>query len=222
MRRLHWLATISTVLALIALLAYSLERTTWLFALFEVDDTLPLFAAIVVEFAAVALLVGAGALDKDARAWANRALGAVLSVQALANLAAGYLRGDWEALGKFGEGWAAYAVTSTLWLVTNLAVPALVLFLSKLLERLIAALVERDGVVTVQSGVDETPVVQALTPAISVDSAVVEQEHTTSAPALSKTAQIKRLAMDLGVSETTVWRKVKAGEVKLDGNGVGH
>src|SRR5688572_21979721 len=83
-------------LALVALLGYSIERTAWLFDLFEDWTEAAVAAAVVVELAAVALLVGAGALshlDAAARAWANRALVAVLSVQALANLSAGYLRG---------------------------------------------------------------------------------------------------------------------------------
>jgi hypothetical protein len=130
--------------ALLALLGYSLERTAWLFQRFEVDAVLPVVAAVVVELAAVSLLVGAGAiaqLDKAARAWSNRALGAVLSVQALANLSAGYLRGGHATLALFqGESPnATYAVAAALWLSVNLAVPALIFFLSKLLERLIAA-----------------------------------------------------------------------------------
>jgi methylphosphotriester-DNA--protein-cysteine methyltransferase len=132
------------LLALIALLGYSLERTAWLFQLFEADQTLPVVAAVVVELAAISLLVGAGAiaqLDAKARAWSNRALGAVLSVQALANLSAGYLRGGHATLALFqGEAPdATYAVAAALWLSVNLAVPALIFFLSKLLERLIAA-----------------------------------------------------------------------------------
>jgi hypothetical protein len=136
-------AIIATALALLALLAYSLERSAWLFGLFEQWSVLALAAAIVVELAAVALIVGAGALatiDASARAWANRALLAVLSVQALANLSAGYLRGGTNVLAQFGAGSrAAYAVAAVLWLVTNLAIPGLILCLSKLLERLIAA-----------------------------------------------------------------------------------
>lgn len=136
-------AASSTALALIALLAYSLERTAWLFGLFEETPPLAVAAAVVVELAAVALLAGGGALaaiDDRARAWANRALLAVLSVQALANLSAGYLRGGHRTMQAFGDGWAAYVVAAALWLVTNLAAPGLILCLSKLLERLLAHL----------------------------------------------------------------------------------
>jgi hypothetical protein len=143
-RKILTIAISVNLLALIALLGYSLERTAWLFQLFESDTTLPTVAAVVVELAAVALLVGAGAiaqLDTKARAWSNRALGAVLSVQALANLSAGYLRGGHATLALFqgGNSDATYAVAAALWLSVNLAVPALIFFLSKLLERLIAA-----------------------------------------------------------------------------------
>jgi hypothetical protein len=141
-RRTVIIAALATGLALLALLGYSLERTAWLFARFETQLELAYAAAVVVELAAVALIAGASAiagLDLAARAWANRALLAVLSTQALANLAAGYLRGGQATLGLFGSTWPAYAVASTLWLVVNLSVPALVLCLSKLLERLIAS-----------------------------------------------------------------------------------
>lgn len=131
----------ATVIALLLLLAYSLERTVWLFALFEESRELAVAAAIVVELSAVALLAGAGTiagLDASARAWANRALLAVLSVQALANLSAGYLRGGHRTLWTLGGDWAAYAVALVLWLVANLAVPGLVLCLSKLLEQMLS------------------------------------------------------------------------------------
>jgi hypothetical protein len=137
--------------ALLLLLAYSFERTSWLFGLFETWTPAAQAAALVVELSAVALLVGGGALlilDRAAQAWANRALVAVLSVSALANVTAGYLRGGQQTLALLSSGrdgdvarWAAYAVAAALWLVTNLAVPGLILFLSKLLERLISALV---------------------------------------------------------------------------------
>lgn len=145
-RRILTTAIIVNALALLALLGYSLERTAWLFQRFETDTVLPIAAAVVIELAAVALLVGASAiarLDEHARAWANRALVAVLSVQALANLSAGYLRGGHATLALFQQGsagyWAAYAVGAALWLVVNLSVPMLILFLSKLLERLVSA-----------------------------------------------------------------------------------
>ncbi len=128
----------SVALALLCLLYYSLERTAWLFELFEKDTARAMGAAVVVELAAVALLAGASALDAKSRPWANRALLAVLSVQALGNLSAGYLKGGVDTLATFGGSRPAYYVAATLWLVANLAVPGLVLCLSKLLEQLLA------------------------------------------------------------------------------------
>lgn len=143
-KKLLTTAIVVTFLALAALLGYSIERTAWLFGQFETESwwLAAYAAAIVVELAAVALIVGAGALahlDAAARAWANRALVAVLSVGALANLSAGYLRGGHKVLWAFGGGYASLAVAASLWLVVNLAVPGLILCLSKLLERLIHA-----------------------------------------------------------------------------------
>ena len=141
MRRIPIIATLA---ALLGLLAYSLERTIWLFQRFEVAAEPAIAAAVVVELAAVALIVSAGALPPSARPWGNRALLAVLSVQALANLSAGYLRGGRATLALFGtaEDPSAYAVASTLWFVTNLAIPGLTLSLSKLLEHLITSALE--------------------------------------------------------------------------------
>ena len=133
--------------ALVLLLVYSFERTSWIFGLFEQWQIAAYAAAGVVEVAAVALLIGAaawGQLDKERRLWASVALQVVLSIQALANLTAGYLHGGYATLNLLrtdaqGKGyWAAYVVASALWLVVNLAVPMLILCLSKLLEGLIS------------------------------------------------------------------------------------
>lgn len=134
-------------IALVCLLIYSFERTSWIFGLFEAWNYAAYAAAGVVEVAAVALLIGAaawGQLDKERRLWASIALQVVLSIQALANLTAGYLHGGSATLNLLktdstGAGyWAAYVVASALWLVVNLAVPMLILCLSKLLEGLIS------------------------------------------------------------------------------------
>ena len=134
-------------IALICLLVYSFERTSWLFGLFESWHIAAYAAAGVIEVAAVALLIGAAAwsqLDQERRLWASIALQVVLSIQALANLTAGYLHGGAATLrllqtAESGAGyWAAYVVASALWLVVNLAVPTLILCLSKLLEGLIS------------------------------------------------------------------------------------
>ena len=135
-----WIGLVAIAIALIALLAYSLERTAWLFELFEESQQNAYAAAIVVELAAVALIAGAGALDDKSKPWANRALLAILSVQALGNLSAGYLKGGVDTLTRFGSNEPAFYVSATLWLVANLAVPWLVFCLSKLMEQLIVLL----------------------------------------------------------------------------------
>jgi hypothetical protein len=179
-----------TALALTALLAYSLERTAWLFGQFETWQEAAYAAAGVVELAAVALIVGASALAglaPAARAWANRALLAVLSVGALANLSAGYLRGGAATLAAFGGDWAAYAVAAALWLCTNLAVPGLILCLSKLLEQLIAARVSLPA--TAAQGADR-PVAIVLQPR----AAALAQHEETSAETLYETVSTDRVA----------------------------
>ena len=135
-----WIGLVAIAIALVCLLIYSLERTAWLFELFEESKERATAAAIVIELAAVALIAGAGALDAVSKPWANRALVAILSIQALGNLSAGYLKGGVQTLERFGSDWPAYAVAATLWLVANLAVPWLVFCLSKLMEQLIVLL----------------------------------------------------------------------------------
>src|SRR5688500_1986553 len=84
-------------LAIAALLAYSLDRTAWLFTLYEHGQanaaTLGMVAALVAEIAVVALVAGEGAagalgLEEAAQAtlrhWAGRGLAAVLLVQIVA------------------------------------------------------------------------------------------------------------------------------------------
>ena len=178
MRRIPIIATLA---ALLGLLAYSLERTIWLFQRFEVAAEPAIAAAVVVELAAVALIVSSGALPPSARPWGNRALLAVLSVQALANLSAGYLRGGRATLALFGaaDDPSAYAVASTLWFVTNLAIPGLTLSLSKLLEHLITsaleALPERlDAAEAPRVVSDSTPAPQALFQALPLPALVAE------------------------------------------------
>lgn len=138
-RKQVWISIAAIAIALLALLLYSLERTAWLFELFEESGWRAMAAAVVVELSAVALLVGAGVHEKS-KLWANGALVAILSTQVLGNLSAGYLKGWSKTLDLFGHEWAGVAVAITLWAVANLTVPALVLCLSKLLEQQIALL----------------------------------------------------------------------------------
>lgn len=135
----------SVGLAILALLIYSLDRTAWLFQLYESGQphaaAIGLLAAVVVELAAIALIAGDGlaeSLSDDLptqqalRRWAGRGLILVLLVQALANLIAGYLRGGTILLTQLGAGWAAYVVSAVAWLSVNAAVPALLFMLAKL------------------------------------------------------------------------------------------
>lgn len=65
---------------------------------------------------------------------------------------------------------------------------------------------------------DDTPALAAAPRALSdgvpalADDAVALSD---GAPILSKTARVKQLAVEHGVSETTMWRKVRAGEVEV-------
>lgn len=183
-------AILASFLALVALLAYSLERTAWLFTQFEQQQELAYAAAVVVELAAVALIAGSGAighLDQTARAWANRALIAVLSTQALANLSAGYLRGGRALLLLLDPegGGAAYAVAAALWLVINLSVPALVLCLSKLLERLLA---------TRAIAAQRTAEAAQLQPLLDAATADLAQAHSQTAQIQAQLAQLQAAA----------------------------
>lgn len=220
-RKLLFTAIGATGLALIALLGYSIERTQWLFSLFEDWEPATWSAAIVVELAAVALIIGAGALsllDAQARAWANRALVAVLSVQALANLTAGYLRGGQQALGLFGANdvplpWldvdARYAVAAALWFSVNLAVPGLILCLSKLAERLISAAgTATDAPLREQlaSLRETTANDQALLAATTADLAMAREEATWLREQLATTAESARS----GSSEAATFREQAA------------
>lgn len=172
-RKQVWIGIGAIALALLCLLYYSLERTAWLFELFEESRGRAQSAAIVVELAAVALLAGASVLDAQSRPWANRALLAILSVQALGNLSAGYLHGGRNTLALFGAGgWAAYVVAATLWLVSNLAIPGLILCLSKLLEQLLAKL----GTIPTE----ERKTAPALRPALAHSKSVVTERASVA------------------------------------------
>jgi hypothetical protein len=136
------MALIGVGLALLALLAYSLDRTAWLFAAFEVGqkngEWLGLAAAVVVEIAVVALVLAESvSAHTEIGRWSGYGLAAALAFQALANLLAGYLRGG-ALLASLAVGsWAGYAVAATVWLVSNLLIPALIFFLAKIAAHLV-------------------------------------------------------------------------------------
>lgn len=143
-------------LALVALLAYSVERSAWLLSLYETvgegsyGPTLAMVAALVAELGAIALIIAEGAIGlldhRTARRlarWANLGLIVVLSLQSVAGLVAGYTRGGARMLDALGAGdsSARFAVAAVALLLGNLAAPALILALSKIAGLLVAAIV---------------------------------------------------------------------------------
>lgn len=140
--------------ALLALLAYSIERTAWLLSLYEVANdsgtNLALMAALVAELGAVALIVAEGAMSlldhytaRQLSRWAHFGLVVVLALQSAAGLIAGYVRGGARLLDTLGAGdsLARFGVTAVALLLSNLAVPALILALSKIAALLVGRLV---------------------------------------------------------------------------------
>lgn len=150
-RRAYFIIAALILLALLALLIYSLDRTSWLLAQYELSQpgtlanwlelsplALGVAAALVIEVGAVALVAGdVLALEKSAiKRYATAGLVTVLAVQALANLLAGFLRG-WSTV---EQALIAKAVTADLawwiaglsWVLSSAAVPALIFILSKL------------------------------------------------------------------------------------------
>lgn len=139
------------LLALLSLLIYSLDRTSWLLAQYELSqpDTLAAWlglsplalgvaAALVIEVGAVALVAGdVLAIHHSAiKRYATAGLAVVLSVQALANLLAGFLRGwatvDGALAAHDVSAGIAWWVAGLSWVLSSAAVPALIFILSKL------------------------------------------------------------------------------------------
>lgn len=152
------------VVALLALLIYSLDRTSWLLAQYELSQpgtladylglsplALGVAAALVIEVGAVALVAGdVLALERSKiQRYATAGLAVVLSVQALANLLAGYLRGyagvrdTLQAHGASAN--AAWYVAGLSWVLSSAAVPALIFILSKLAAHVVRLAVSVPG-----------------------------------------------------------------------------
>ena len=140
--------------ALLALLAYSIERSAWLLSLYELPTDegkqLALLAALVAEAGAVALIVAEGSLSlidwrtaRQLSRWAHFGLVVVLALQSVAGLIAGYVRGGARMLDTLGDGQPAarFAVAAVALLLANLSVPALILALSKIASLLVAQIV---------------------------------------------------------------------------------
>ena len=152
-------ATLYTITGIIgaaplALLAYSIERSAWFLSLYELPTDegkqLALLAALVAEAGAVALIVAEGSLSlidrrtaTSIRHWASGGLVVMLALQAVAGLIAGYVRGGARMLDTLGDGQptARFAVAAVALLLGNLAVPALILALSKIASLLVAQIV---------------------------------------------------------------------------------
>lgn len=166
MTRYHTIAAL-IVLALIALLIYSLDRTSWLLAQYELSQpgtladwiglsplTLGVAAALVIEVGAVALVAGdVLALERSKiQRYATAGLFVVLAVQALANLLAGYLRGyasvrsTLEAHGASAN--AAWWIAGIAWALSSAAVPALIFILSKLAAHVLRLAVDMPQSIT--------------------------------------------------------------------------
>lgn len=150
-RRGAIIIAVTIVLALLALLVYSLDRTSWLLAQYELAQpgtlaewiglsplALGVAAALVIEVGAVALVAGdVLALERSAiKRYATAGLAVVLSVQALANLLAGFLRGyasvQATLVASGVQQPTAQAVAGLSWVLSSAAVPALIFILSKL------------------------------------------------------------------------------------------
>lgn len=144
---------------LLALLLYSIDRTAWLFGLYEQSvpgspagilglspHALAVQAALVVELSAVAFVVSEGVAHQSqiVRRWVNAGLIAVLIVQTLANLLAGFIRGFWTPATLLQmthdssiASRAAMVVVITTWLAANTIIPFGIYFLSKILAHLL-------------------------------------------------------------------------------------
>lgn len=157
------------LLALLALLIYSLDRTSWLLAQYELSQpgtladwlglsplALGVAAALVIEIGAVALVAGdVLALEKSAiKRYATAGLAVVLSVQALANLLAGFLRG-WSTVEQAltthdVSASLAWYVAGLSWVLSSAAVPALIFILSKLAAHVVRLAVSADATTSAQ------------------------------------------------------------------------
>jgi len=150
-RRLYLSISVLIDIALLALLIYSLDRTSWLLAQYELSQpdtlaaalglaplTLGVAAALVIEVGAVALVAGdvLALAHTEIKRYATVGLIVVLAVQALANLLAGFLRGYQAVLDTLVAHGAndsvAHGVAGFAWVLSSSAVPALIFVLSKL------------------------------------------------------------------------------------------
>lgn len=145
-------AIVVVIAAIGSLMIYSIDRTSWAFALYEHGrsdaDSKGSLAAWVLEGAAVAFIAAEIVIDRTKhRAQYFYVLGGlalILAVQGLSNGIAGWTNGWNESRRVIGadEGWGLWAA-SALWATVNASLPILIFILSKLLAWLIRQLVAR-------------------------------------------------------------------------------
>lgn len=157
---MKWAYTLGATLiglALLLLLGYSLDRTSWLLSLYEAETpgtlaawlhvsplALGVAAAAVIEAGAVALIIAdaLGKLDERIALYVWVGLIVVLAVQGFANLLAGFLRGFQQPIAALTaqgvKSDTAQTVAVAAWLVANVAIPLLIFVLAKLEARVLA------------------------------------------------------------------------------------
>lgn len=186
------------LVALVALLIYSLDRTSWLLAQYELSqpDTLAAWlglaplalgvaAALVIEVGAVALVAGdvLASAHPHLKRYAVAGLVVVLAIQALANLLAGFVRGYQAVLATLimhdADPNVAWLVAGFAWALSSVAVPALIFILSQL-AALTMRLALQVSVSTAQTALQALP--KRLEAVIAVDRVSQAVRVDTSAP----------------------------------------
>lgn len=204
MRR-YTIAAVVNGLAILALMAYSLDRTSWLFGVFESGragaSMYGLLAAIVIEVAAVALIVGDATIGSR---WAGWGLATILATQGVANFIAGYVRGANEMLRSIGPGEqkSVFAIAAVALALTNFAVPFLIFVLSKLEADIVKQAVAQ-WTPKPQPAVDTMTVLDAPLPQLAVAPEVAELVDTPVAktrqpriPRIVRWRDVERLSFD--------------------------
>jgi hypothetical protein len=207
-------AAVVVGIALLALMVYSLDRTAWAFQVYEGASAtgaplgakvstgwsqhmwLGFAAAVVVEFAALALIAGEAVMqrfNRDALRWAHWSLVIIFAVQWVVNLTAGGIRG-WTAMAEqlgdatFVVGGYDLAlilrsvVAVSMFLIINSAIPALLLCLAKIEAALIRSIIETSATDTQPAIAERNSNAKA-----QVVSASASSERNTSANADTQT-----------------------------------
>ena len=140
--------------ALMALVVYSFERTSWLFQQYETDPRFANAAAFVIETAEVALIITLGLVAREvpaAKRPAERALTGIPLTQWIANLVVGHIRGSekmWMQLAATTvvrsetTYEAVYVISGITFVVINTMVPLLIWWLSQITSEMLNVLVD--------------------------------------------------------------------------------